>query len=58
MRNRRDGTVEAVFSGPQEAVREIVARCHRGPPAARVERIEEQPELEPVQPGFMALPTR
>lgn len=58
VRNRSDGSVEAVFSGPQEAVRDIVARCRRGPPAARVERVAEQPELEPVQPGFIALPTR
>jgi acylphosphatase len=58
VRNRSDGTVEAVFSGPQEAVTEIVARCRRGPPAARVERVEEQPELGPVKPGFAALPTR
>jgi acylphosphatase len=40
VRNRPDGSVEAVFEGPAERVAELVAFCHRGPPAARVERVE------------------
>ena len=35
-----DGSVEILVSGPDEAVNELVRRCRRGPPAARVERVE------------------
>lgn len=40
VRNRRDGTVEAVFEGDEEAVRRIIAWCHRGPSAARVTGVQ------------------
>jgi acylphosphatase len=40
VRNNRDGTVEAVFEGEEQAVKEMVAWCHQGPPSARVERVE------------------
>lgn len=36
VRNRRDGTVEAVFAGPVAAVSDMLERCKSGPPAARV----------------------
>ena len=39
VRNRRDGTVEAVFTGDAEAVAEMLRRCGAGPPSARVERV-------------------
>jgi acylphosphatase len=39
VRNRRDGTVEAVVSGSAAAVTEIVQWAHRGPPAAQVTRV-------------------
>ena len=45
--NRLDGTVEAVFEGPQEAVEALVAFCHDGPEGAEVARVEvreEEPE--------------
>ena len=57
VRNRRDGSVEAVFSGPAEIVRAMVDECRRGPPAARVSRVVEEPCAEPVPPGFRTLPT-
>lgn len=57
VRNRSDGTVEAVVSGLEPAVREMVRRCRRGPPAARVTGIEESVEAGRVEPGFVALPT-
>ncbi|GEP09435.1 acylphosphatase [Methylobacterium gnaphalii] len=40
VRNRDDGAVEGIFSGPAEAVDALVAECRDGPPAARVESID------------------
>ncbi len=47
VRNRADGSVEAVFEGSPEAVAAMVSWCRTGPPRARVERteiVEETPE--------------
>jgi acylphosphatase len=41
VRNRPDGTVEAVFEGSAEQVAEMIRYCREGPPWARVERIQE-----------------
>jgi acylphosphatase len=41
VRNRRGGSVEAVFSGPEDVVAGMIAACRRGPSAARVEKVEE-----------------
>lgn len=57
VRNRRDGAVEALFSGPEAAVRAMIERCRAGPPAARVHRVVETPESAPAEPGFRQLPT-
>jgi acylphosphatase len=57
VRNRRDGSVEAVFAGPEATVRAMIERCRAGPSAARVSRVDEQPETAPVEPGFRQLPT-
>ena len=43
VRNRRDGSVEAVFAGPANVVADLVARCRRGPSTARVEAVAEEP---------------
>ena len=52
VRNRRDGTVEAVFEGPAEAVEAMVAFCDQGPSWARVDRLEVSEEsLEGIR-GF------
>jgi len=40
VRNRRDGTVEAVLQGDAAAVDAVLAWARRGPPAARVERVD------------------
>ena len=44
VRNRPDGTVEAVFEGEPAAVERLVALCHEGPRGARVDRVEVTPE--------------
>ncbi len=44
VRNRGDGTVEAVFEGAPEAVAAAVDFCHQGPSWARVDRVEEWEE--------------
>ncbi|MFZ5608422.1 MAG: acylphosphatase [Pseudomonadota bacterium] len=58
VRNRRDGSVEAVFQGPAERIEEAIALCHRGPPAARVERIVVEPIEDVAADGFQTLPTK
>jgi acylphosphatase len=36
VRNRRDGSVEALFAGSENVVADMVASCRRGPMSARV----------------------
>lgn len=36
VRNVRDGSVEAVFSGDADAIEDMLAACRRGPPGSRV----------------------
>lgn len=57
VRNRRDGTVEAVVAGPQAAVEAIVAWSRRGPPSARVESVEVCPEEAGDFAAFEQRPT-
>jgi acylphosphatase len=40
VRNRRDGTVEAVFAGPDAEIEAMLKACRQGPLGAVVERIE------------------
>jgi acylphosphatase len=40
VRNRRDGTVEAVFSGPDEAIATMLAACRHGPRGAQVAAVD------------------
>ncbi len=57
VRNRRDGSVEALVSGAGPAVRAMIEHCRRGPPAARVDDIVEAAVSEATGPGFRQLPT-
>ena len=52
VRNRRDGTVEAVVQGGREAVERFIALARDGPPSAGVERIEVSDEETAVLSGF------
>ncbi len=42
VRNRSDGTVEAEFEGPPDAVDRLVTWCSNGPPRARVDAVAVQ----------------
>jgi acylphosphatase len=44
VRNRADGSVEAVFEGPAPAVERMIEWCHHGPRAAHVRGITVAPE--------------
>jgi acylphosphatase len=61
VRNRRDGSVEAVIQGDARAVETLIRWAHHGPPAARVDQVDARPanadEATAVQPGFRRLPT-
>ncbi|MEX2643173.1 MAG: acylphosphatase [Acetobacterales bacterium] len=62
VRNRNDGTVEAVFSGEMSAVRRMADACHQGPPAAQVSNVvcipgEYRPTDEDFGPEFKVLPS-
>ena len=57
VRNRADGTVEALFHGPAEAVDDMVAACRRGPAAARVAAVTVCPAADPGLDGFRLWPT-
>ncbi len=57
VRNRRDGSVEALVDGEMAAVAELLRACRRGPRAADVTEIIEELADPPEQPGFFRLPT-
>ncbi len=53
VRNRPDGSVEAVVQGPRAAVDSVVAWAQRGPRGARVESAEVHwPEVEALLDTF------
>lgn len=57
VRNRRDGSVEAVFSGDPDKVNEMQSRCRRGPPDAMVTALQVFPSDEVPGRGFDRRPT-
>jgi acylphosphatase len=63
VRNRTDGSVEALFSGPENVVADMVAACRRGPSSARVDAVVEESAnsdalgLRRVGERFSVLPT-
>lgn len=52
VRNRRDGTVEALIDGDNAAVDEMLRLCRRGPLLAEVSAISEELAEPPTEPGF------
>ena len=57
VRNRRDGTVEALLSGPPEDVEEMLERCRDGPPSAAVTSVTILEEGGSAPDDFEVLPT-
>ena len=57
VRNRRDGSVEAVLSGSAAAVDAVLDACRSGPPSARVDEIRIADAEPPDEDGFAILPT-
>jgi acylphosphatase len=52
VRNRRDGSVEAVFQGPDADVAAMIARCEEGPPGSAVTKVEVLAEGVGAFTGF------
>ena len=57
VRNRRDGSVEALLSGTEAAVARMIELCWQGPPAANVTEITETEADPPERSGFHVLDT-
>jgi len=56
VRNRRDGSVEAIIAGPEADIEALIAWAHQGPPAARVTGVAVEPATTDAR-GFEILPT-
>jgi acylphosphatase len=56
IRNRSDGTVEALVSGPNAAVEELIGLCMKGPPGARVANVEMRKVEAATEKGFHRRP--
>jgi acylphosphatase len=63
VRNRADGSVEAVFAGPADVVAKMIALCRHGPSSSRVDAVTEEPtnsdvlNLRRAGERFSVLPT-
>ena len=57
VRNRRDGSVEAVIAGDTSKVDEMLTMCWQGPPAAKVDGVSVDDTQAPAGKGFEARPT-
>jgi acylphosphatase len=57
VRNRRDGSVEAVFKGREDAVVRMLDECWRGPRGAKVENVVATVIADQDWRDFTVLPT-
>lgn len=57
VRNRRDGSVEALFFGKRSAIDEMLQACGSGPAQARVDDIATEPAQGIVADRFDVKPT-
>ena len=56
IRNRADGTVEALVSGQNAAVEELIGLCMKGPPGSRVANVEMRKSEPASEKGFHRRP--
>lgn len=52
VRNRKDGSVEALVSGPTKAVEGFVSAATKGPPGARIAHVDLHNSEPPAEKGF------
>lgn len=57
VRNRSDGTVEALASGPVKAIEAFFTVCARGPSGARVANVQMEKVEPPAEKGFRRRPS-
>jgi len=57
IRNRADGTVEALASGDNAAVEKFVAACMKGPSGSRIANVELHKAEPPAEKGFHRVPS-
>jgi acylphosphatase len=57
VRNRSDGTVEALASGSTKAVEAFVGACMRGPEGSRIKNVELHKAEPPEEKGFHRRPS-
>jgi acylphosphatase len=57
VRNRPEGSVEALIHGDDATIGQMLDACRGGPPAARVEAVTLHDTHEPVPAGFEVRPT-
>ncbi len=57
VRNRRDGAVEVLVTGPEDAVAAMIEAARRGPSAAHVDKVCVTDAQDEGSRGFVALPT-
>lgn len=57
VRNVRDGTVEAVFSGEKQSIAVMLEACKKGPLLARVTNVQQFDCNEPAEESFISKPT-
>ena len=58
VRNRRDGTVEAMLSGEAAVIERMLIALRVGPPHSAVVNVRSEPEeAGAVEPGFRVLPS-
>jgi len=58
VRNRTDGSVEALIVGEDAAIGAMIDACRRGPAMAQVDAVDIEPvDLDVLPEGFTQLPT-
>jgi acylphosphatase len=57
VRNRTDGTVEALVSGPNKNVETLIGLCMKGPPGSTIRNVEMHKAEPAEEKGFRRRPS-